>query len=115
MDAPPTVLFDSYSQDLDHLIASIREKLEGDGRTGIGEQRKAALRKAELELDEADDIVRSIVYPIYSDWVFRLEWALIQGLSVDLATGNRDPRNPQVDPSRIHVAVEERQSAGRDV
>ncbi|KAF6752142.1 vesicle transport v-snare protein vti1, partial [Ephemerocybe angulata] len=52
----PTVLFDSYEQDFLHIIDGVRQKLEGEGRNGVGEQRKAALRKVEIELDEADDI-----------------------------------------------------------
>ncbi|KAF8799112.1 vesicle transport v-snare protein vti1 [Phlegmacium glaucopus] len=53
MDATPTALFDSYEQDFKHIIRSISNKLEG-------KQRKAALRKVELELDEADDIVSQL-------------------------------------------------------
>lgn len=76
MDATPTALFDSYEQDFKHIIRSISDKLEGNGKNQLGgmccyhshlpqphrfcqEQRKAALRKVELELDEADDIVHS--------------------------------------------------------
>ncbi|KAF5319808.1 hypothetical protein D9611_012844 [Ephemerocybe angulata] len=60
MDQPPTVLFDSYEQDFLHIIDGVRQKLEGEGRNGVGEQRKAALRKVEIELDEADDIVSQL-------------------------------------------------------
>ncbi|RXW19950.1 hypothetical protein EST38_g5910 [Candolleomyces aberdarensis] len=60
MDQPPTVLFDSYEQDFRHIIDSVRQKLEGDAKSSVGEQRKAALRKAEIELDEADDIVSQL-------------------------------------------------------
>lgn len=76
MDLTPTALFESYEQDFQHVIQSIREKVEGAGKDQKGgkaeelisfvltlshsevEQRKAALRKVEIELDEADDIVR---------------------------------------------------------
>ncbi|PPR03892.1 hypothetical protein CVT24_008123 [Panaeolus cyanescens] len=58
MDQTPTALFDSYESDFKHLISSISDKLEGSGKGLLGEQRKAALRKVEIELDEADDIVR---------------------------------------------------------
>ncbi|KDQ49601.1 hypothetical protein JAAARDRAFT_42714 [Jaapia argillacea MUCL 33604] len=54
MDNSPTALFDSYEQDFQQIIQSIREKVEGDGQ---GEQRKAALRRVEMELDEADEMI----------------------------------------------------------
>ncbi|TFK48099.1 V-snare-domain-containing protein [Heliocybe sulcata] len=57
MDNSPTALFDSYEQDFHQIIASIREKLDGDGKEQRGEQRKAALRRVEMELDEADEMV----------------------------------------------------------
>ncbi|KAG5641833.1 hypothetical protein DXG03_004136 [Asterophora parasitica] len=57
MDHTPTALFDSYELDFRHVIDGIREKLEATGR---GEQRKAVLRKVEIELDEADDIVSAL-------------------------------------------------------
>ncbi|EAU87224.1 hypothetical protein CC1G_10503 [Coprinopsis cinerea okayama7 len=60
MDPTPASLFDAYEQDFVHLLQGIREKLEGDARSGHGEQRKAALRKVEIELDEADDIVSQL-------------------------------------------------------
>jgi len=60
MDSTPTALFDSYEQDFQHIIQSISDKLEGRGKDQRGEQRKAALRKVELELDEADDIVSQL-------------------------------------------------------
>ncbi|GLB38074.1 putative vesicle transport v-snare protein vti1 [Lyophyllum shimeji] len=57
MDQTPTALFDSYESDFRHIVDSIKEKLEA---SGTGEQRKAALRKVEIELDEADDIVSAL-------------------------------------------------------
>ncbi|KAH8089878.1 vesicle transport v-snare protein vti1 [Cristinia sonorae] len=57
MDSSPTALFDSYEHDFQQIIASIREKLEGDANNEGGEQRKAALRRVEMELDEADEMV----------------------------------------------------------
>ncbi|TFK26022.1 V-snare-domain-containing protein [Coprinopsis marcescibilis] len=60
MDQTPAALFESYSQDFQHLVQSIKEKLEGDAKNQIGEQRKAALRRAEIELDEADDIISQL-------------------------------------------------------
>ena len=59
MDNSPTALFDSYESDFKQIIHSIRDKLEGDAKdAGQGEQRKAALRRVEMELDEADEMVR---------------------------------------------------------
>ncbi|KIL57907.1 hypothetical protein M378DRAFT_171208 [Amanita muscaria Koide BX008] len=60
MDSSPTSLFDSYEQDFKHIIQGIREKLEGGAKSNKGEQRKAALRRVEIELDEADDIVSQL-------------------------------------------------------
>ncbi|KAL5534866.1 hypothetical protein ACEPAG_1331 [Sanghuangporus baumii] len=57
MDTSPTSLFDSYEQDFEQIIASIRDKLDADSPTQPGEQRKAALRRVEMELDEADEMV----------------------------------------------------------
>ncbi|KAJ3736497.1 vesicle transport v-snare protein vti1 [Lentinula guzmanii] len=56
MDTSPTALFDSYEQDFKQFTDTIREKLEGDENQD-GEQRKASLRRVELELDEADEMV----------------------------------------------------------
>ncbi|KAJ3810634.1 vesicle transport v-snare protein vti1 [Lentinula aff. lateritia] len=56
MDTSPTALFDSYEQDFKQFIETIREKLEGDENQD-GEQRKASLRRVEMELDEADEMV----------------------------------------------------------
>ncbi|KAI5115269.1 hypothetical protein M0805_001638 [Coniferiporia weirii] len=57
MDNSPTALFDSYEQDFQQIAASIRAKLDGDGAAERGEQRKASLRRVEMELDEADEMV----------------------------------------------------------
>ncbi|KAH9985290.1 vesicle transport v-SNARE protein N-terminus-domain-containing protein [Russula vinacea] len=57
MDSSPTALFDSYEQDFQQILQSIRQKLEGDGSDQRGEQKKAALRRVEMELDEADEMV----------------------------------------------------------
>ncbi|KAI0698640.1 vesicle transport v-snare protein vti1 [Earliella scabrosa] len=58
MDNSPTALFDSYEQDFKQIVQSIRGKLEGDAQDAqAGEQRKAALRRVEMELDEADEMV----------------------------------------------------------
>ncbi|KAF8336686.1 vesicle transport v-snare protein vti1 [Amanita rubescens] len=60
MDSSPAGLFDSYDQDFKHIIQGIRDKLDGSGKPERGEQRKAALRRVEIELDEADDIVSQL-------------------------------------------------------
>ncbi|EJD04617.1 vesicle transport v-snare protein vti1 [Fomitiporia mediterranea MF3/22] len=57
MDNSPTSLFDTYEADFDQIVASIRTKLDGDSPEQSGEQRKAALRRVEMELDEADEMV----------------------------------------------------------
>jgi vesicle transport through interaction with t-SNAREs protein 1 len=69
-------LFDSYEQDFQQILQSIRQRLEGDGSDQRGgtpetthlvrfstgphlppEQKKAVLRRVEMELDEADEMV----------------------------------------------------------
>ncbi|ELU40234.1 vesicle transport v-snare protein vti1 [Rhizoctonia solani AG-1 IA] len=64
MDNSPTALFDSYAQDFQQLINSVREKLEAP--TTNGEQRKAALRRVEMELDEADEMISQMEVEIQS-------------------------------------------------
>ncbi|KAG7097085.1 hypothetical protein E1B28_004471 [Marasmius oreades] len=56
MDNSPTSLFDSYEQDFKQFIIQIREKLEADHDNDT-EQRKAALRRVEMNLEEADEMV----------------------------------------------------------
>ncbi|KAJ3551971.1 hypothetical protein NM688_g4404 [Phlebia brevispora] len=57
MDNSPTSLFESYEQDFQQLVGSVREKLEGDNKDERGEQRKTDLRRADMELDEAEEMV----------------------------------------------------------
>jgi len=76
MDSSPASLFDSYEQDFQQILQSIRQKLEGDGSDQRGgtpvtvhlvrfstvshlpaEQKKTVLRRVEMELDEADEMV----------------------------------------------------------
>jgi len=57
MDNSPTSLFESYEQDFKQIISSIRDKTDGEGANERGEQRKASLRRVEMELDEADELV----------------------------------------------------------
>ncbi|KAF8165454.1 vesicle transport v-snare protein vti1 [Crassisporium funariophilum] len=56
MDTSPTALFESYEQDFRQFVETIREKLESNNDKE-GEQRKATLRRVEMELDEADEMV----------------------------------------------------------
>jgi len=57
MNNSPTALFDSYEQDFHQIVDSIKTKLDGDGKDERGEKRKAVLRRVEMELDEADEMV----------------------------------------------------------
>ena len=57
MDNSPSGLFDSYEQDFQHIIESVRDKLEGKGKDEQGEARKASLRRVEMDLDEAEEMV----------------------------------------------------------
>jgi len=50
------VLFDSYEHDFNQLINEVRQKLDGDDNAGV-EARKATLRKVEMSLDEADEMI----------------------------------------------------------
>lgn len=74
MDSSPTALFDTYDQDFRQILDSVRSKLDGDGKDERGgedsvhifrrdssicfhtEQRRTALRRVEMELDEADEM-----------------------------------------------------------
>ncbi|VDC03234.1 unnamed protein product [Peniophora sp. CBMAI 1063] len=55
MDAP-TALFDSYEADFRQILDGVREKLDGAQDQGA-EGKKAALRRVEMELDEADEML----------------------------------------------------------
>jgi vesicle transport through interaction with t-SNAREs protein 1 len=58
MDTSPTALFDSYEQDFRQIIGTIREKLDASGEDASrGEERKSTLRRVEMELEEADEMV----------------------------------------------------------
>ncbi|KAF9073182.1 vesicle transport v-snare protein vti1 [Rhodocollybia butyracea] len=56
----PQNLFDAYHLDYEQLIGSVRTKLEKDTPEQRGEQRKATLRRVEIELDEGDDIISQL-------------------------------------------------------
>ncbi|KAF4619850.1 hypothetical protein D9613_005144 [Agrocybe pediades] len=57
MDTSPTALFDSYEQELLQFIDTIRTKLDSSNGENEQEQRKASLRRVEMELEEADEMV----------------------------------------------------------
>ncbi|KIJ26579.1 hypothetical protein M422DRAFT_105031, partial [Sphaerobolus stellatus SS14] len=57
MDNELTSLFESYESDFQALITTVKEKLDGEAKEQRGEQRKATLRRVDLELDEADEMV----------------------------------------------------------
>ncbi|KAF8913797.1 vesicle transport v-snare protein vti1 [Gymnopilus junonius] len=56
MDTSPTALFDSYEQDFRQFIETIHEKLQANDGTDK-EQRRSTLRRVEMDLDEADEMV----------------------------------------------------------
>ncbi|KAK7445127.1 t-SNARE VTI1 [Stygiomarasmius scandens] len=60
MDSTPAALFESYHQDFEHIIRSVKQKLEKDVKEQRGEQRKATLRRVELDLDSADDLISQL-------------------------------------------------------
>ncbi|KAJ7591187.1 vesicle transport v-snare protein vti1 [Mycena floridula] len=57
MDTSPTALFDSYELDFKQFIDVIRQKLENEAKDEPTDQRKTALRRVDMELDEADEMV----------------------------------------------------------
>lgn len=121
MDSSPTSLFDSYSQDFEQIISSIRDKLEGEaGKNESGgtfyilptilfhkyrmhaiqictEQRKASLRRVEMELDEADEMVRPIPCPPISYELTTRLWY------VGIPNGDRNSRNPTVPKTHLYL------------
>jgi len=58
-------LFDSYEQDFKQLVASVKDKLEKDGKEQRGEKLKATLRRVEMELDEADEMISQMEVEIH--------------------------------------------------
>ena len=123
MDASPASLFNSYEQDFQQILQSIRDKLEGDGTDQRGgrlwtpachpdlsslvllpEQKKATLRRVEMELDEADEMV--------SIWCFphtRLPVTSTAGF----ANGDRDSGDTPVYQTTIPVSHTVLQSGSR--
>ncbi|THU94931.1 vesicle transport v-snare protein vti1 [Dendrothele bispora CBS 962.96] len=60
MDSTPVTLFESYHQDYEHIIRGVKQKLEKDAQEQRGEQRKATLRRVEMDLDSADDLISQL-------------------------------------------------------
>ncbi|KAG6878834.1 hypothetical protein C0992_007319 [Termitomyces sp. T32_za158] len=61
MDETPATLFESYELDLRHTLDDINDKLDPSASaSGGAEQRKATLRKVEIALDDADDIISAL-------------------------------------------------------
>jgi vesicle transport through interaction with t-SNAREs protein 1 len=50
-------LFDSYASDFAQLAATISEKLDRDVQAQSGEAQKSTLRRVEMEIEEADEII----------------------------------------------------------
>jgi vesicle transport through interaction with t-SNAREs protein 1 len=59
-------LFDSYASDFTQLTESITQKLEQDAASQTGEVRKATLRRVEMEVEEAEEIVSQMEIEIAS-------------------------------------------------
>lgn len=114
MDNSPTGLFDNYEQDFRQLIQGVRQKLEGDAKeerggrqyltymtvlrlTGVRilEQRKAELRRVDMDLDEADEMVCYLPVLIAQDITARYR-------SRKWRSKYKEYRNPS-DPLSRHV------------
>lgn len=67
-------------------------------RHGNTEQKKAALRRVEMELDEADEMVCPLVRPASIFTTLKCICLLVGGMDYCLAltNGDRNPRNPSV-------------------
>lgn len=129
MDSSPASLFDSYEQDFQQILQSIRQKLEGDGSDQHGgtpetahlilfstgphsppEQKKAVLRRVEMELDEADEMV--CTYSLSPCIVDRLTHTKLTW-SQDRTNGDRDPGNTPVHKAQIPIPHPNIQSRSR--
>lgn len=60
MDNTPTALFTSHELDLTQLLQGVHQTLD-TAQDLEAEARKKALRRVEVELDGADDVVGSII------------------------------------------------------
>ena len=57
-------LYDSYAADFQALLAGVQDKLAGEATRGKTQERKAVLRRIEMELEEADEIVCPALTPL---------------------------------------------------
>ncbi|KAA1090418.1 hypothetical protein PGT21_017240 [Puccinia graminis f. sp. tritici] len=58
MDSIPGLeLFNSYEQEFNDLVISIRNALNVEAKNSVGEQRKAVLRRVERDYEEAEEIL----------------------------------------------------------
>ncbi|GJJ11047.1 hypothetical protein Clacol_005278 [Clathrus columnatus] len=57
MDNEPTALFETYESDFITLVDAVKVKLDGEAKDAQGEARKALLRRSDMELDEADEMI----------------------------------------------------------
>jgi len=103
MDNSPTTLFDSYAQDFQQLINSVREKLEAPATNG--EQRKAALRRVEMELDEADEMISQMEVEIQSmPQSLRGTYnTRVRGLKAELARWKKSAKDLHAQSSRSEL------------
>ncbi|KAG8779531.1 hypothetical protein FRC12_024143 [Ceratobasidium sp. 428] len=103
MDNSPTALFDSYAQDFQQLINSIREKLEAPSSNG--EQRKASLRRVEMELDEADEMISQMEVEIQSmpQSVRATYNTRVRGFKSELARWKKSAKDLHLQSSRTEL------------
>ncbi|MCO5565908.1 hypothetical protein L7F22_019583 [Adiantum nelumboides] len=59
-------LFDSYASDFNQLTSSISSKLNNEAPSQSGEAKKSTLRRVEMELEEADEIISQMEIEINS-------------------------------------------------
>lgn len=59
-------LFESYASDFGQLTSSIASKLDSEAPSQSGEAQKATLRRVEMELEEADEIISQMEIEINS-------------------------------------------------
>jgi len=98
MDQSPTALFDSYEQDFQSIMTQVRTKLDGDAAAARGEQRKAALRRIEMELDEADEMVSQMEIEIQG-----IPQALRPGYTNRIKTAKADLARAKKSAKDVHT------------
>lgn len=96
MDNEPTALFETYENDFVALVNAVKAKLDGEAKDAQGgeiflhlllscklgndgpgtEARKALIRRADMELDEADEMVY-----IFFSYLYKVELKVVFFLS----------------------------------